>query len=668
MIISYILNQIVFGILFLSLTILALTLPGYLFLKQLKLQLTGLIERYTVSTTIGLVLFTVSAYILAAAHMRFLMYLFPLTGLVVFIRNRQSLFAFKTFSKKIGILFFLVLTVGVVGQVAVNAPSGIPYAEGLYFWSSHGHDGMWHLALMEDMKKDLFPFQNPEYAGHQLQNYHFFVDLLMSEFSRLFFFNKLDIYFRFMPIVFSLLLGLSSFLLVKNWTRDERMGIWAIFFTQFAGSFGYFVTWPRNHNIAGESIFWVSQTQSVLGNPPHAAAFIITTVFLFCLYKYLESYQKQYLILSILLAGPVIEFKVYAGTLILGSLLVVGLWRLIFERKIDLLLVFVLTLLISLGIYLPNSANSQEFLIWQPWWFIRTMVVAPDRLNWLDLELRRQTYLSEFNYKRVIQLETTAFLIFLFGILGMRSIGFIALLGQVRHQIYKNYFNLFLLIITLTSLLIPVFLLQKGVAWNAIQYNQYFLLFFGFYAAVSTVLVTGLIKQTALKLIFIALVILFAIPTQVGLLWQFYGHSALSKITYEELSALSFIKNTAPANSIILTAPFDQYSSGSYKVPPIPIYAWYDTGYVSAFSNHPTLISDQEQVGIMGYKANDLLEERRKIFETTNLQDINNFMKNNNVKYVYLVWGQKFATDSATLDLDLVFSNKDAKVYKVRND
>ena len=41
--------------------------------------------------------------------------------------------------------------------------------------------------------------------------------------------------------------------------------------------------------LGGESIFWVSQTQSVLGNPPHAAAFIVTTVFFFCFLNLLEN-------------------------------------------------------------------------------------------------------------------------------------------------------------------------------------------------------------------------------------------------------------------------------------------------------------------------------------------------------------------------------------------
>lgn len=659
-----ILLQIILGLGFLFLAFISLTLPGLVILRKFLPDLDDL-ERFTIASVFGLVIFTLSAYILAAIHLRFLMYIFPIVGVWSLYKFRHEIFSFrpKISHKKI---FLLVLILGIIGMVAVNAPSGFPYRDGIYFWSSHGHDGVWHLALMERMKTPIFPFQNPELAGATLQNYHFFVDLLMSEFSRLFQFSSLDIYFRFTPVVFAILLGLSSFIFVRAWSKSEVAGIWAMVFTFFAGSFGYLLYIPTHKSLGGESIFWVSQTQSVLGNPPHAAAFIIVTTFLFCFLKYLNTRKLVFFLLCTILGGAVIEFKVYAGILILGGLLLVGIFELFFRRKYQTLLLFLSTFVVSFIIYFPNSANSQDFLIWQPWWFIRTMVVVPDRLNWIDLELRRQTYIAEENWKRVIQVEATAFLIFLFGNLGMRFVGFWTFIKKLRESFFQNTFDIFFLSITTAAFLIPVFFLQKGVAWNTIQFNQYFLLFFGFLAAITVSEFLFLIKNRSLKLVISLLIIILAVPTQLGLLWQFYSNPALSKVSYEELAALNFLRSQGSSDAVILTAPFNKYERDKYKNPPIPIYAWYDTGYVPAFSGSPTLISDEEQVNIMGYEVSKLLQERAEAFESKDYKKMNDFLRSYNIDYIYLVWDQKIATDSSYLNVDLVFQNKDAKVFKVR--
>lgn len=659
-----ILLQIILGLGFLLLAIACFTMPGWMILKKFSWD-SDKLERITISTVFGFVIFTLSAYLFAALHLRFLMWLFPISGIWLLIKLRREVLSFNLGIQRMK-MFLLILVVGVIGMVAVNAPSGFPYAQGINFWSSHGHDGIWHIALMGQMRKDVFPFQNPELAGATLQNYHFFVDLLMSEFSRLFNFSLLDIYFRFMPIVFATLLGLTSFIFVRAWGKSEAAGIWAMIFTYFAGSFGYLLYIPTHKSLGGESIFWVSQTQSVLGNPPHASAFVIITAFLFLFLKYLKERKLVYFLLCTIMGGAIIEFKVYAGVLILGGLFLAGVFELFFKRIFKTIFLFLTTGILAFVIYFPNSANSQDFLLWQPWWFIRTMVVVPDRLNWLDLELRRQTYVAEHNWKRVFQLEATAFLIFLFGNLGMRFIGFWSFFKKTRSNLFKETFNLFFLSITVVAFLIPVFFLQKGVAWNTIQFNQYFLLFFGFLAALSVPELLSRVRAKSLVVAVSVIIIILAIPTQLGLLFQFYANPPLSKVSYNEITALDFLKKQTDQNAIILTFPFNKYEGAKYNKPPIPIYAWYDTGYIPAFSGRKTLISDEEQVNIMGYNVSKLVKDRNDAFESVDYHKMNDFLKKYKVDYLYLAWSQKLATDSSQLNMDIVFQNSDAKILKVR--
>ena len=105
-------------------------------------------------------------------------------------------------------------------QGLINFPSGFLYKEGVLFWSSQGHDGLWHVALMEEINRT-FPPQNPLFYGRPLQNYHFASDLFMGEFYRIFnFFDPLDLYFRYYPILFSFMIGISSFsFALRKWNR-----------------------------------------------------------------------------------------------------------------------------------------------------------------------------------------------------------------------------------------------------------------------------------------------------------------------------------------------------------------------------------------------------------------------------------------------------------------
>lgn len=670
-----VIEQLFLGVSFLILSVIIFTSPGRLVVGSLRYKFQGFLETYTVSTVLGICLFTFSAYLLAAVNLRFLIWIFPLAGFFGIWKLRRGIMNFGPIGigQDLKKVFLIVLLIGVIGQLAVNAPSGLKYQDGIYFWSSHGHDGVWHISLMEEMHKDIFPFQNPEFAGHRLQNYHFFVDLLMSELTRMFPFSNLDVYFRFMPLLFSILLGLGSYIFVRAWSKSDLAGVWAMFFTYFAGSFGYLLSIPANHNLNGETIFWVSQTQSVLGNPPHASAFIILTVFLFLLVRFYQDNLKSLVPILIFLGGVIIEFKVYGGVLILGGLLVVGIWQIFKERKIISLALFILTTLFALVIYLPNSVNSQDFLIWQPWWFIRTMIVAGDRLNWIDLENRRQTYILQHNYKRVIELETIAFLAFLFGNLGMRFLGFWTWVGQFRNKTLFENFNIFFASITLASFLIPVFFVQKGVAWNAIQFNQYFLLLFGFLAAVSVSSLMARTRIKNLKFLIVFLIVLLSVPTQLGLLWQFYSNSPLSKVSFEELDGLNFLQKNSSQGDIILTPHYNEYAKNKYQ-PPVPISTWSDTGYVSAFTNLSTYLTDKDQLDIMGYNINQLIDERRKLFVDPNPaihnspdpKVFNNFIERNHIKYVYLVYDEQFAAPVDKLNLELVYHSNNVRIYKVR--
>lgn len=646
--------------LFFLAVIFCFTIPGILLISRTDM---GLIfwEKIVLGSAVGLVIFSLLSFVLLVVKAHFL--LLPL----ILIINLLAIKTLLNLPKKIGLfhkkylmIFLLVFIFGVVGQMAIIAPSGLLVGKDLIFFSSHGHDGSWHISLMEEIKKG-FPLQNPVFAGEKLVNYHFFSDIAPAMFNKFFLLPPLDLYFRFFPLVYSLLLGGTAFILGKKIGGSFSAGLWSTIFTYFTGSLGFIVTLMQKRGIGGEGVFWVSQVQSTIGNPPQIAASIIVLTFLIFFIYFLTKRNWALFFTLVLLLGTLPVLKVYAGVVLFLSLGLVSIWQLAKERSLHLSLMTTLGAILAASLYLPFSSGTQKFLIFEPWWFIRTMVVASDKLNWIDLELKRQTYVAENNLKRVVQIELTAFLIFFFGNLGVRSLGLFYLYGQVRH-LFKSYFSLLFFSIMLTSFILPMLFLQKGVASNTGQFFQYFLLLMGIAAGIST---AKILRRFNLffKTVFIASIIFLAVPTQIGLLYNFYGRPPVAKISSDEMQALTFLKATSDPSSIIVSPPYNQYLD--LKEPTPHMWDWFDTSYIAAFSAKRVFLSDTEQVDIMGYDLKKRLEIQKSIFEIENPVMLKTILTENRIGYLYFPKQLKPKSDLLTANLDKVFENSLVEIWRV---
>lgn len=558
------------------------------------------------------------------------------------IRNLKFTFNYQA------ILIILVFGIGIIGQLAIIAPSGTYQNGDLVFWSAHGHDSTWHIALMEEMKKG-YPFQNPIFAGSALQNYHFFSDILPAMVSKYTGISNENLYFRIFPFFYSLFLGVSVFYLSKKITSNLpaqagfSASIWATIFTYFAGSFGYLIS-------KGESVFWATQIQSSSGNPPQIVSNFLFLSGIYFVLKYLEQQDKKekikYFLVSLILLGTISAFKIYAGVILLLTLSIIGTWNLIFKKDFRLFLLSFISGIVALFLYLPNSSSSQSFLIYEPWWYIRTMIVEPSRLNLLDWELRRQTYIYEHNWKRVIWLEGMGFLIFFFGNLGMRFLGLWEFVKT--NAIFK--------ISIILSLAFPLLFLQKGVASNTSQFLQYFILLFGILAGIGTAKLTSRFK------ILIPIIFILMIPTQVNLLREFYSRPAFAKISSQELDALKFIKENTNINLVLLTPPYNQYLDQKQITP--NIWDWFDTSYAAAFTSRRTYFDDYEQVDIMGYDFKERLAIKKIIFENEDQNKVKEAIISTKADLLYFPKILSPKVNLEKLGFIKFFENQEIEVWK----
>lgn len=647
---------------------------GFILVAKSKDELTDY-EIVLLSLMSAIVVFVVYSFVLGVLELRVL--LLPTVILISsysLIRFHQRLLSslrglFK--DRIFNLITFICLTI----QGFINFPSGFRYPQGYLFWSSQGHDGLWHVALMEEIKKTL-PIMNPIYAGEKLVNYHYLVDIFMGEFGRIFpFFSSLDLYFRFFTVILSFLIVLSVFTFLNRWQSNKVIGYLAIFFTILVGSFGYLVTFFRNGNFfSGETIFWAAQGNSIIGNPPHAISFSLITTALLCLYFYFKTKSSYWFFFSALISAFLSGFKVPGGMVFLFGLGTASVINFVLSRDRKTIVLAGLTGLTNFMTVKLLTRDVESFLIWQPWWFIRTMIVVPERLGVVIIELKRQHYLAQKTWHanlRVLQLELGGLFIFIIGNLGLRIIGVYELFSELTldiGQTLKKPLETTLIVSMLTGLIIPLLFVQKGLIYNNIAFMQYFLLIFGFYGAIAAYKLLLKIRSKYLKIVVLSIFIFFSVPTVLGNLVDFYGVNgqkpALAKISNSEIVALNYLRTNSAGNAVILSLPFDKNAGAKYGPQPWPIYAWYSTAYISALSSRRTYLTSEEQALITGYNIQDRLDNMHRFFSGDDPAWNQKFLSDNNISYIYLTKAEK---DSLPMQnyLSLFFENNEVVIYKV---
>lgn len=134
----------------------------------------------------------------------------------------------------------LLLIIGTVLWSLTMVKSGLVYKYGMGFWGPNGHDGIWHISIINGLAKGTM--QMPIFAGKNLKNYHIGFDLLLALIHRITSIPAIFLYFQITPPIFAFLIGLFVYRFVLIWRGSKTQALWATFFVYFSGSFGWIVT------------------------------------------------------------------------------------------------------------------------------------------------------------------------------------------------------------------------------------------------------------------------------------------------------------------------------------------------------------------------------------------------------------------------------------------
>ena len=206
-------------------------------------------------------------------------------------------------SSKEKIIFIFIFLFCLFTQVIPVIRSGLLYDYGIGFWGPNGHDGIWHLSLINHISNPL-KINLPIFAGETLKNYHPFFDIFIAYLSKITLISSSLWLFQLFPLISASLFLYFSFKLGQKLSGNFSGGIILMLLNSINNSFGWIITLFRSKSFSGESLFWAMQSPSNQLNPPYMLSILLLLILI-----YLLSTQnpKKILVFLILIFLPIIK-------------------------------------------------------------------------------------------------------------------------------------------------------------------------------------------------------------------------------------------------------------------------------------------------------------------------------------------------------------------------
>lgn len=570
--------------------------------------------------------------------------------------------------KKSPLLFILIL-IAFVSYMITIIPSGSEFCFqnscGLFFWGAHGHDAIWHLAIVSTAFKS-FPFVAPTFAGAQLSGYNFFLDIVIFLFTRIGI-PAVITYFKILPLIwFVLFTGLIIKLGRKLHESSLFVGI-LLLFMYFSGSFSYLITLMKDKTLVNSGALLAMQSMLSLTNVQFACSLCIL-LYILLMVKDNKSDIRSSTLLSVLV-GLNVALKFYGG--IISFFLVfcyfISLYLVNFRvggtflestRKlvIRLLLLGFFSLMAIVLFYNPFAPTTGgAIMTFKPLATVHPIIEDPSLLYNKDLVNAR--YFLENSGKfspRLVWIEIQTLLLFLFLNFGTRIIGLLYLVKII----YKKQFTTYYFLLTTTiifAMCLNIFFVQKGQWWNTVQFSYYAFFLANIFAALALYEFWQFAKKHHPRgaIIIISIIVLLTLPSSIDTLRTFTQFPAHSYIPNQEMAALTFLKNQP--NGIVFT-PLPNKNRPPVAAP-APLSAMNDSAYIAAFTGKQMYVADEVQLQLTGVDY----EKRAKMSMDWNCTI------NDHVDYLYEVRSNPIEKklDECKTSLRQIYKNTEVTIYTV---
>jgi hypothetical protein len=626
-------NLAFFGVLFISLVIVFLVLyvPGKVICSSFFPKIAN---KIALSLGVGLGMWALQGYFFGLIHVRFLTWIYLVVSCYLFYKTRPK-FKFSLSFLKTNKLLLAIIFFGAIVQNLAVFPSALADSRGIRFYDINAYDGIYYLTLTKNLITN-FPPHEPGFSGHQVINYHYFSNLAVADVARLFPLPISLLQFQVFPLLLSLLLGLLVYQLGKDFTGSDTAGKIFAFLAYFGSDFGYVTSLALLKTFSVTNLQPIETSSLLFTNPARAFAEI---VFLsgatLLLHSLKEKNISRYLISFIVLIST-IGFKIYVG-IFSGILIgVAALFGFLKSRNPKFLLILLPVLIIAFLVYLPTNSMAGG-LFFAPFAWPRHYF-ASGALQAVRWHLQEQVFWEHTNIPRLAILYLSYTAVFLFTVLGTRILGILDLLPRIKKEGFRHYLIYFP---TLFFLILGIFFLQEVGIYNTFN-------FFSF-ASLSLSLLTADLIAKAFKgpglILASGLLVLLTIPRPLADgLGQIKSLGGGYLIDNNELSALTYLRENSPRNSVVLVAPGNAQD--------------YNSPYVELYSERPTHLSN---LNILESHNQPVSERKREVDNLfSGLPDVQfvSKAKDLGIDYIYIKGEAPMG--------EIFFSNDEVTILKSR--
>jgi len=628
----------------------AFFIPGDLILRRLPLSL---FQRFVIGIILGMVLWGWQGFVFGYLGFRYLSYLYLLTVFILWVKTsklRERLRLPEKFtSLKTNLILVVLVGIGSLIQITIVWFNGVAFnSSGLYFCCGNASDNLFHLALTNEITKHFPPFE-PGMFGVLVRNYHYWSNLIVAELVRVFRLPLIATQFQYSTVFVSVFLGLSAIVFGQIIKLGKTFIVWLVLFLYFGGDLIFlllfFLGKGLNFNMSS-----MEDGSKFLANPPRAFSIIVFFAGISLLILWIKKKDLRTGLLMALLLGSLIGFKVYTGIFALSGLAILGIYFLV-KRNFRMLLPLIITLVISIIIYLPVNKGAGGLYL-TGFWLFENFIVQPT-LGLEHLELARRIFIEHRNWIRVFQSELIFFSLFVFSIFGSKLIGLLQ--SKKSLSLLPRELNIFLISGIIISAFTGFFFQQRSGGANTFNFLVSVFIFGSIYTSLACFYWLGRIKNRSLKWFFILLIILFTIP-RVVVEWKNNINNILSHkgfiIENAELEGLDFLRKKTDRNSIVFV---DNRKFPMSNTSP----------YISFLTDRPIFLSGLGILNSHGIDISERLKLAQIVVVSREVEIVKKVLLDNKIKYILMSAQDELPTERTAYFFKNVFQNQRIKILEI---
>ncbi len=589
-----------------------------------------------------------------------MVWLLIIPSLIYLYRQKEKLNNFLKFKFDLksykSIIIFFVISIGIVGQCLALFFGGWQTKYGLVFPSIH--DNMWNIAITNELFYH-FPPENPAISGENLKNHHYFYMLFLSLAHYVTKVDVFDLYYRWGPILISLVYGISIYAVSSIFTKKIWVRGLTVFLGYFSGNFAYLTPLFLGSNFDWKgNTFFMDQPFDQIFNPYSVLGFALVLFSIYALYQATVTKRKLdfgWSVIAGMVIGSLYGFKSFGGLIAFLALGLTAIFFLIKDKDSRLMKIMFFSLTFFIPIFFLITKLKEANLYWFPGWVLTEMMVGQDKLNLPIYAEIEGYYRSIGNTLGLFKIKFAELFIYIVGNLGTRLLGLVYLIKYFRQKnLYSAY--VYMIFVIIVSFSVPLLFNLGSNAHNIVQFSPYALVLLSIFTGTALgELYYFFDKKRHQKIGFfiILIVLILSIPVNIK---NILGKLALPKdiISFGQIEAFNYLKNNTDSQDLLIINPklFDK-----------------DPIYVTALSRKKIYLASPGYARQTGENPDERIKNIDKLYyESADM----NFLKDNGISYILLLKKSNYIFSDSPLMKGLkegkfepFFENSEVLILKV---